>query len=709
MNTRPRPPAQAPTPGIARSQLASEPAPARSRRANSGVRFNCLLAWCLSLALALLVGLSLVASDRLAAGSGTPAPSRNTGDAEDALTGAKNAEAEVTEAEVRVTCGVTCHKFPPSDILPRASWRNEIRLMAQLRDERSRPFNPDAAAAAAPSTSTQISPSSAAARLSPPLPEDMKRALEYYERTAPVRLPPPEPWPPIEDAASNTGASPRLKFVKHFFAPEGGPPTPAVSNVHFADLDGDARLELLGTDMRHGIVFLLRPYAPNEPMRLIAQIPAPSHVEVVDLDRDGLNDLLVADLGEFSPGDHLKGAAIWLRGILATATNASASPATRLGFEHHTIGHLPRAADVEAADLDEDGRLDVVIAAFGWHRVGELMWLRNISGDTKSRSSTATSSATDTTGPNDSNTLFAPPLTLDPRPGAIHVIPADINHDGHIDIVSVIAQEHEEVIALLNDGHGNFEKKSIYSAPHPNWGSSGIQVVDLDRDGDLDVLLTHGDMFDDLVIKPYHGIQWLENRGTFPFTPHTLCSLPGVHRAIAADLDRDGDLDIIASALIPEGIDPKLQTELPSLVWLEQTSPGTFIRHTLERGTARHPTLDAADYDGDGDVDLVVGNMVAATPSRAWVEVWENVTPTPRPQATPAILPPNADSRRARPFPQQTASRLASKMEPTPTFQGRQPRMLPGERSKRSKQKAEGRFKTADGWLCDRGRLASVR
>jgi hypothetical protein len=29
--------------------------------------------------------------------------------------------------------------------------------------------------------------------------------------------------------------------------------------------------------------------------------------------------------------------------------------------------------------------------------------------------------------------------------------------------------------------------------------------VDLDGDGDLDVLLTHGDTFDDAIIKPYHG------------------------------------------------------------------------------------------------------------------------------------------------------------------------------------------------------------
>jgi hypothetical protein len=152
-----------------------------------------------------------------------------------------------------------------------------------------------------------------------------------------------------------------------------------------------------------------------------------------------------------------------------------------------------------------------------------------------------------------------------------------------------------------------------------------VDVADLDGDGDLDVILSHGDMLDDFMLKPYHGIQWLENRGGFPFVDHSLAALSGVHGARAVDLDRDGDLDVVAGAFVPPPRTPNAspRTPLPSLVWLEQVARGRFERHTLEVG-GRHVSVDAADYDRDGDVDLVVGNF--ASDKEAWVEVWENLT-----------------------------------------------------------------------------------
>jgi hypothetical protein len=467
---------------------------------------------------------------------------------------AVRADAEV----VRVMCA-QCHALPDPAILPRAAWRETIDRMERIRSGREAP------------------PGQAAIPIT--LPDDMQAALRHYERLAPGALPAPERWPAV---------APVPAFTLVALSPPAAPPTPAVSNVELLDVEGDARPELVVCDMRHGMVFVARPYDPSPALRLVAQVPHPSHAAMTDLDRDGRKDLLIADLGEFFPWDHDKGAVVWLRGQDGGR------------FAPFAIGGLPRVADVEASDVDGDGDLDLIVAAFGYRRTGGLMLLEN---------RTTTWAAP----------VFAPKV-IDPRPGAIHAVPIDLDKDGRMDLVSVIAQEHEQVVAYMNQGGLAFRPQVLYRAPHPNWGSSGIEVVDLDRDGDPDVLLAHGDTFDDSLLKPYHGVEWLENVGGLRFEPHALARMPGAHRARAVDLDGDGDLDVVASAFVADG-GGVAAASLASIVWLEQVRPTVFERHTIELGAPRHPTLAVGDVNADGRADVIVGNMATAGASPGWVEL----------------------------------------------------------------------------------------
>src|SRR5205807_2639805 len=76
---------------------------------------------------------------------------------------------------------------------------------------------------------------------------------------------------------------------------------------------------------------------------------------------------------------------------------------------------------------------------FGWRNTGEIIYLEN--------------HTTDWTRP-----AFEPHV-LDARHGAIHVPVCDLNKDGRPDFVALISQEHETIVAFLNEGHANFARK----------------------------------------------------------------------------------------------------------------------------------------------------------------------------------------------------------------------------------------------------------
>jgi len=475
---------------------------------------------------------------------------------------------EASREQVEQTCG-TCHAYPPPELFPKSRWPHEVDRGFKFLREGSVP-------AETPSFASMVA---------------------YYQRRAPESLPVLEQTVPPSEGP--------VRFERTGFRPSRVLALPGVANVRFVHLTDERKLDVLACDMMNGKVFLLKPYEPAAELRVLTDaVPHPAHAEVVDLNTDGIKDLLVANLGSRAVTDDRVGSVVWLKG----GANGSFTPIT-------LAGGLGRVADVQAADFDGDGDLDLVVAEFGWLKTGRVLLLENRTTDA-------------------SRPVFVP-STIDPRHGAIHVPVADLNGDGRPDFVALISQEHETVVAFLNAGDHRFRREVIYTAPHPAFGSSGIQLVDLDGDGDLDVLMTNGDSMDSAMLKPYHGVQWLENQGSYPFLCHRLTSLYGVHRAVAGDLDGDGDQDIVAVSFLPGAYYGRLcrEMDLDAIIVLEQTAPGRFIRHSLETVTCDHSTCDLGDFDADGKVDLVTGNLLPSLgstpieeqPDADWVIVRKNV------------------------------------------------------------------------------------
>lgn len=153
------------------------------------------------------------------------------------------------------------------------------------------------------------------------------------------------------------------------------------------------------------------------------------------------------------------------------------------------------------------------------------------------------------------------------------------------------------------DGRGTYEYE-------PNWLVQGppeiVAVGDIDADGDIDLIQEPNDP----TPKPNAGpkrdrLLVHENLGTGRFAdgvPIKRAHLDSrVFSLALADIDRDGDLDLISSA-IGSG-------RPPSLVWYEnQDSKGSFVLGGSKQ-TQHHGELLVGDVDGDLDNDVLIASI----------------------------------------------------------------------------------------------------
>ncbi len=446
-------------------------------------------------------------------------------------------------------CG-DCHRLPGPNSFVREVWYEEIEKGYEFYARSGR---------------TDLTP--------PPLVD----VLQFYRQHAPATL----EFPPPAEVDSTTLS----KFtLEEFRFPVTHALAPAVASIRWVRLEPAGVFRLVVCDMREGTVSLVTPSRGGSTREIIGRMGNPARATPCDLNRDGVTDFVVADLGSFNPYDHRFGSVVWLKGHNGRQT-----------FESITLkDQLGRVADVAVGDTNQDGLEDILVAEFGHRKTGAI---RRLLCDSESLESP----------------IYSEQI-VDIRPGSMQVGLADWNADGLLDFASITSQEFESLDLFLNTGR-NFQQRPIWSGDDLTAGSIGFEMADLDSDGDEDIVCVNGDSFDNNFVNHSHGIQWLENQGELKFQAHRIIELPGAYRAIARDMDNDGDLDLLAVANLPTTVYPtSINASGPiSLLLLEQVKTGTFEAKVLERGVPRYPALEASDMDGDGGIDIVVGSQLFDT------------------------------------------------------------------------------------------------
>jgi len=260
-------------------------------------------------------------------------------------------------------------------------------------------------------------------------------------------------------------------------------------------------------------------------------------------------------------------------------------PDSSLGPPQVLIDSLPRPVHASFADLNGDGKEDMVLANFG-HYQGELVWYSDVQSKERKQQ------------------------ILKPLPGAIKTIIDDLNGDGLPDILALMTQGDEQFLLFLNEGQGKFREQVLMRFP-PSNGSTYFEWVDFDQDGRKDILYVNGDNGDySPIIKNYHGIRLFRNRGNLNFTEDFFLEQHGITKAVAEDFDLDGDLDLAAISYFP---DYQNRPE-ESFVYYENTGKMEFKAATFEQTpSGKWLTMHAADIDADGDQDILLGSAMFMT------------------------------------------------------------------------------------------------
>ena len=287
-----------------------------------------------------------------------------------------------------------------------------------------------------------------------------------------------------------------------------------VTDIHLADIDSDSYMDIVGTVWEQKLVFWIRNNGDatfGDILVIDSDLKGANSVVASDMDNDGDLDIIAVGSGPFFDSQdederitlytNLDGGGIFDNGInLMTGISAST---------------------LKLADIDGDTDLDIVYSA----GIDGIQYMENFGGTAMFSSSQKISS----------DFVISTILEV-----------SDLDLDGDVDVITT-SFTPDRIIILRNEGSGNFNQEEI-----PNFSCTAINASDIDQDGDVDLLI--GVFGFEL---PLYDFGYLENVGEgIDYVYHTIDSLYNTppNNIAVADIDDDGDLDVISASISDDKI-----------------------------------------------------------------------------------------------------------------------------------------------------------